>query len=357
MVAQPWHDEKWHTIGLLVYANGEERISLRFRIVKQPFGKSVESRYNRDILESRKEPVIVNFAPALKPSRALAVAEALVVNLVWASSFVLVKIGLYDLGPLTLAGLRYFIGFLVLLPWMAHNGTAALRALPPRRWIHLILIGVCAYPIGNGALFWGLQYMPATTGSFLLSFTPLLVLGMSIFWLREIPTRRQGAGMAVAVAGSVLFFSAGLMAGNPGAITVVAAGLVGFAFFGILGRAAARDRQVDTLSLTAIPLAFGGGLLLCFALPLEGLPRFSALVAIVVFWLAVVNTAFAYMLYNHSLQVLTAFEMNVMMNLTPLVTAALAWLFLSEKLDPLQIVGMVTAIGGIVLVQWRESSG
>ena len=60
------------------------------------------------------------------------------------------------------------------------------------------------------------------------------------------------------------------------------------------------------------------------------------------------------MLYNHSLQVLTALEMNVMLNLSPLGTAALAWLLLDERLSFIQIVGMFTTIIGVVLVQ-REN--
>ncbi|MBI5955639.1 MAG: EamA family transporter, partial [Chloroflexi bacterium] len=134
-------------------------------------------------------------------------------------------------------------------------------------------------------------------------------------------------------------------------IAIVSAGLLGFALFGILGREVARDQQIGTLSLTAMPLAFGGGFLLLVALPLEGLPNFAAIAWAIVLWLAIINTAFAYVLYNHSLQVLTALEMNIMLNLTPLGTAVLAWLFLGETLTIVQIVGVVTVISGVIFVQ------
>ena len=158
------------------------------------------------------------------------------------------------------------------------------------------------------------------------------------------------------LAGSVLFFSAGLQAGEPLGLGIVVVGLIGFLFFGILGREVAREQKVDTLSLTAIPLAFGGGLLLLVALPLEGLPTFSVTGYGIVLWLVVINTAFAYILYNHSLQVLTALEMNVMLNLSPLVTAVLAWLLLDERLSIVQIIGMISVIVGVVLVQKKINS-
>ncbi len=291
-----------------------------------------------------------------KPTRFVAIAEALLVNVIWASTFILIKIGLRDLGPLTLSGLRYFVGFLILLPLVMRNRRAA-RVWTPRLWMRLILIGVAAYVIGNGALFWALQFIPATTGSFILSLLPLPVLFVGIVWLKEIPTRWQFAGIAVAVVGSVLFFSPGLGAGEPLAVAVAVFGLIGFVLFGILGREVARDRQVDTLSLTAVPLAIGGGLALAIALLTEGAPRFSPTSLVVVVWLAAINTALGYILYNHSLQVLTALEMNMLNDLAPLITAALAWLFLGEKVEPIQIVGIVTVITGVVLVEWGRRNG
>jgi drug/metabolite transporter (DMT)-like permease len=59
------------------------------------------------------------------------------------------------------------------------------------------------------------------------------------------------------------------------------------------------------------------------------------------------------MLYNHSLRILTALEMNVMLNLSPLGTALLAWLLLGERVTILQLAGMVVVIIGVVLVQQR----
>ena len=272
------------------------------------------------------------------------------VSMIWGSSFVFVKIGLKDIAPLTLAGLRYFGAFLVLLPFVFHRFKDS-SGISFHLWIRLILMGLSAYTIGNGAFFLALQYLPATTSSFLMSFTPVLVIIAGIFWLKEIPTRWQVFGVIISMVGSLLFFSSGLKAGEPLGILFVLVGLVGFTVFGILGRSVARERKVDTLSLTAIPLAIGGGLLLVIALPIEGLPVFTPSAWFIVLWLAVVNTAFAYILYNHSLRTLSALEMNVMLNLTPLGTAILAWFFLDERLSVIQIVGMITVIIGVILVQ------
>lgn len=243
----------------------------------------------------------------------------------------------------------------MLLPFVIRNGNA-INSLPPRLWFRLFLIGLSAYTIGNGALFWALTYLSATTAAFLLSLTPILILAMGVVWLKEIPTRLQVAGLIVTLAGGVLFFEAGLSHAELVGIGIVMIALIGFTGFGILGREVARDQQTDTLTLTTIPLALGGGLLLVAAFPLEGLPGFSMIVWGIVLWLALINTSLAYILYNHSLQVLTALEMNVLLNLSPLVTAGLAWIILGERLGIAQAVGLVIVMVGVILVQWKKQS-
>lgn len=58
----------------------------------------------------------------------------------------------------------------------------------------------------------------------MISLSPLLVLVMSIFWLKEIPTRLQMVGVIIGLVGSVLFFSPDLSAGEPRGIGIVAIG-------------------------------------------------------------------------------------------------------------------------------------
>jgi drug/metabolite transporter (DMT)-like permease len=283
------------------------------------------------------------------PSRPIALLEGLIVNIIWASSFIFVKIALSEIGPLTIGGLRYFIGFLCLLPFLRRRSFPLTR----RQWLQLALIGLSAYTIGNGAMFWALKYLPATTVSFLMGVITISVLLGGMVWLKELPTRLQVIGLLVTLGGMLLFFSPGLKPGEPLGLAILSIGLVGFTYFGLRGRAAARDREVDTLTLTALPLAIGGGLLLAVALPLEGLPRASPGTWGLVLWLAAVNTALGYMLYNHALQTLTAFEMNVLLNLSPLWTALMGWALLGETLEILQMIGMGVVILGVMLVQTK----
>ncbi len=292
-----------------------------------------------------------NFSPSLQTrKRLLAVGEAVLVTLIWGSSFVFVKIGLQDLGPLTIGGLRYFLGFLILLPFLVRK-QGFKNAFLNDYWLPLLGIGVSAYTIGNGALFWGLKYLPATMVSFLMSLTPLLMLFGGMIWLKEFPTGWQVIGVLISLLGSGLFFTAGLQTGAALGLGIVAVGLIAFLIFGLLGREIARDQLLDNLTLTALPLGMGGGLLLLMAFPLEGVPSFTVQSVRVVLWLAVINTALAYLAYNHSLQQLTAMEINSILNLTPLGTMLLSWWLLGEQLAPLQVAGMVVMVAGVIVVE------
>ena len=287
-----------------------------------------------------------------KPSYRLALVEAVFINLIWASSFIFVKLALKDLGPLTIGGLRYFLGFVILLPFILKS-----RQRPTfsrSAWLQLFLIGFSSYTLANSATFWSLRFLPATTVSFLMGLTTLLVFFGGILWLKEVPNHVQTVGIVITLVGTGMFFSTGLKPGEPVGILLMCLALFCFTVFGILGRNTARAQTVDTLSLTAYPLALGGGLLLLIAIPVEGIPHASLQTWGLVAWLAAVNTALAYMLYNHSLQVLTAFQMNVLLNLAPLGTALMGWIFLNEHLTLLQFIGMVVVIIGVVLVQNRS---
>jgi len=285
-----------------------------------------------------------------KNHRTLAIMEALLATVIWSSSFVIVKFGLETLGPLTIAGLRYSLGALALLPLFLINRPER-KPISGNLWLRLIIIGISSYTIGNGALFWGLKYIPATTGSFLMGMIPLLVMIGGVTFLKEIPTRCQGLGVFVSLAGSVVFFSGGLQPGEPLGIAIVALGLIGFMTFSLLGRGIARERSLDTLVLTTTPLIIGGLTTICLALIVEGIPQFTTRSLWVVIWLALVNTSFGYLLYNHALRELTALEMNMLMNLTPLFTALISWIMLGERLGLWQGIGLVIMIVGVFLVQ------
>ncbi len=286
------------------------------------------------------------------------VVEAFLTAVIWSSSFVAVKFVLAYTGPFTTGGLRYFIAFLLSVPFltMKRRSTENVPVSPLKgsEWIQLSAMGVCQYTIGNAALFFALKTVSATSGSLALSLVPIPVLFFSAMFLHERPRGVQLIGVMVAVGGSLLFFSPAMKAQQPLALIALGITVISFSIFPILARRFARDRALDGITLTSIPLGIGGGLLLGLALLIEGTPHMPLSAWGIIMGLATVNTFIAYLLYNHSLRHLTAVQVNVMLNLSPIGTALIAWGALGERVSTLQVMAMFMVIIGAVLTQRRE---
>jgi len=126
------------------------------------------------------------------------------------------------------------------------------------------------------------------------------------------------------------------------------------AFSSILGREVNRSGNLHPLTVTVVSMGIGGLVLLISGLGFQGLPHLSLGNWGIILWLAVVNTAFAFTLWNLTLRTLTAMESTVINNTMLIQIAILAWIFLGESLSGWKIVGLIVAGAGALLVQLRN---
>lgn len=283
----------------------------------------------------------------------VAVGQAFFVTLLWSSSYVLIKIGLAEIPALTFAGLRYAIAAAALLPLFVYRGEhAAVRRLSRRDVLLLVLLGVLFYTVTQGAQFLALQYIRAATVSLILSFTPVVVGFVSIPLLDERMSGRQWLWLAVVVAGvGVYFYPFGLRSAAALGVGIMVLGTGANALGSILGRYANRDASLSPLAVTTVSMTIGSVLLLATGLQVQGLPRLSVGSWAIILWLALVNTAFAFTLWNRTLQTLTATESSVVNNTMLVQIAVLGWVFLGESLSALEVAGLVLVVVGILAVQ------
>jgi drug/metabolite transporter (DMT)-like permease len=294
----------------------------------------------------------------LKPlsPRLIAVLEALLVTFLWSTSWVLIKMGLKSMPALTFAGLRYSLAFMCLLPFVLHpTHRAGLRTLPRVKWARLIVLGLFFYAITQGAQFVGLAYLPAVTVSLLLNSTTVIVALLGILLLAERPTVLQWGGVGLAVIGAVIYFyPVSLPAGQALGFIVVTVGVFANAYSSILGRHINREGDIPPLVVTVVSMGTGAVALLAAGVSIQGLPALSPIHWLIIGWLAVVNTAFAFTLWNHTLRTLSAVESSIVNSTMLVQIAVLAWLFLGEPLTRQQITGMALAGLGALVVQLRR---
>jgi drug/metabolite transporter (DMT)-like permease len=288
--------------------------------------------------------------------RVRAILLALFVTFLWSTSWVLIKFGLQDIPPVTFAGLRFFLAFLVLIPiYLRSSSATPLRQLTRRDWASLLGLGVLYYTITQGSMFVTLVYLPAITFSMLLNGTAVVVAILGIFLLREMPTRMQWLGMLVFFSGVLLFFYP---------LNIPAALLVGYLFAAIhilanslsaiAGRGINRQKRIHPLTVTIVSMGIGSMVMLGTGLLIEPIPRLSWSNWAIIAWLAVVNTAFTFTLWNLTQRTLTAVESSVINNTMLIQISILAVLFLDATLTWIEVVGLILAALGALLVQLRR---
>lgn len=289
-------------------------------------------------------------------SHLTAVFQALFVVFLWGTSWVFIKVGLQSLPPLTFAGLRYFLAFgCLIVVLLFSEARKELTALPKQVWARLLILGIIYYAGTQGASFVALAYLPAVTVNLLWSFSSVVVALLGIAWLSETPTPFQWAGIGLAILGAFVYFFPVAIPQAP-SFGVVAAiiGVVANALSSILGRDINRAGRYSPLLVTVISMGAGSIVLLATGLSLEQVPTFDFRSWVIILWLAVANTAFAFTLWNHTLRNLTAIESSIINGTMLIWIPIFAVLFLSERITSKEIVGVVAVGIGTIIVQLRR---
>ncbi len=285
-----------------------------------------------------------------------AILLALFVTFLWSTSWVLITIGLDDIPPVTFAGLRYFLAFLVLLPLQRRSSSGlSLKALTGKDWASLIALGLLYYTITQGTMFITLTYLPAITFSMLLNGTAVVVAILGIPLLHELPSRWQWLGMLVFFGGVFLFFYPVVIPGGQAAGYIFAfIHILGNSLSAILGRGINRQKRIHPVTVTLVSMGIGSITMLVIGIVSEPWPQMSTGSWAIIIWLAVVNTAFAFTLWNLTQQTLSAVESSVINNTMLVQITILAIIFLGATVTGMELLGLGLVSVGALMVQLRR---
>jgi drug/metabolite transporter (DMT)-like permease len=284
----------------------------------------------------------------------IAAFEAFFVTILWSSSWIFIKIGLRDIPAITFAGIRYFLAFISLFPFLVFSTKriANLKRLKFHDWMRILFLGLIFITITQGTIFIGLSLLPAVIVGLLLSSTPFFVTFLGQSLLSEKPTIYQWIGLILFISGIFLFFHPIFIPQKQIlGFFIVIIGVFANAGSSILGRAINKKKIIHPIIVTIISMGFGSILLLIAGFSIYGLPILSPINWLLILWLSVVNTAFAFTLWNHTLRTLSAMESSIINNTMLFQIAVLAWIFFNEAMNLKEIIGMVIAGSGAIIVQ------
>src|SRR6202161_4749198 len=104
-----------------------------------------------------------------------------IIYFVWGSTFLAIRIGVREVPPFFLAGMRFLVSGVVLYGWMR------LRGAPPpmrRQWAGATLLGTLIFLVDYGCLFWAEQRVPSGIAAVVLATLPVFITLMEIIFLR-----------------------------------------------------------------------------------------------------------------------------------------------------------------------------
>lgn len=263
----------------------------------------------------------------------------------WGSQYVISKIALRTVPPVTLLALRYLVSvpalFIVLR--LRH----ALTPVKKGDWPILFAIGFTGYFASFCLQMLGINRLTGSVSSLLGAMNPIFIPILAAFFLHERITPAKIACVALSMAGVVVIVGVDGTVDASGALLMLASVFLWSTASIIIRRVSGRydPIQIALIAiLCALPLTGGWSLIELQSAPCS----FTLESVLAVLYMGVLGTAVTHSLWNYSLRVMDASFCSMFYPMQPLVSSILGVLFLHEAVTPGFVIGALMICCGIV---------
>jgi drug/metabolite transporter (DMT)-like permease len=288
-----------------------------------------------------------------------AILKALVAVAIWGASFVATKISLQYAVPTTVVWLRFAMGVVVLGVAVGLNRQFS---LPERRdWGYFALLGFLGITLHQWLQSTGLVTAQATTTGWIIASTPIFMALLGLIILKEHLVWYQIAGIILAAFGVLLVVTKGDLAaittgkfGAPGDFLVLISA-PNWAVFSTLSRSGLK-KYPSTLMMfyvmsfgwlfTSILFFSSSGTTQILSIPWNGWTAIT--------FLGVFCSGIAYIFWYDVLKILPVAQTGAFLYLEPIITVIVAALVLREALLLASLVGGITVLIGVWLVNLEQ---
>lgn len=310
--------------------------------------------------------------------------QMFVVTLLWSSSFPIHKALMGGgMPPLSLAAYRYFSASLILVlvlglregERIGNRALAGVRLFNrhsggsgalvggrsagghssqwlPAQWLMLLGIGFFMYT-AQGIHLTALSLIAASdSGLVSMSCMPVAVAILAPLMEKTPPTWVQTAGLGIILAGLYVYFPHNLGGARLAGVLLNVLSASMWAVAVVLTHIAVNRMRITSLKLTTISMFAGSFLLLIVAFIHDRVYVPSAGQLLWLAYLAVVNTSFAFALYNHTMKSLGAFEIAAFQDSMVIQIGVLSAIFLGESISLVMALGMLLVVVGVGVVQY-----
>lgn len=292
---------------------------------------------------------------AQKTMSTLAWALLLFLAFIWGGSFVFAKVAVAEIPPFTLVLLR--VGLAAATLWLICLATGVRMPRTLKAWGAYAVMGLLNNVIAFSLIFTGQQEIGASLASILNGSMPFFtVLLAGILLADERFSPRKTVGIVIGFAGVVLIIGPRHLLGLGDHLLselMLIGAAISYAFASVWGRRFAGQNPMATATgqltmstLMMIPIA--SLIDQPWTLPVPSLATIGSVIA-----LAVVCTAFAYVLFFRILDMAGATNVSLVTMLVPVSATLLAVPLLGERLEWLTIIGFAVITLGLIVLDGR----
>ncbi|MDX9753476.1 MAG: DMT family transporter [bacterium] len=297
-------------------------------------------------------------APTLIHNRIVGMTLLLLSQVMFGTTFAVNKLVLNQaMDPILLAFARTTLGWLFLLPFfLMYRGS---QRWTPAKWRLGLMVGMVSAPLAMMAELTGTHFSTASNASLILSIESLVAMVLSVWLLKEQPTRRMVAGLFIACMGMwfvlsrhishVEFHFGSALFGD----FLLFCAVFAWSFYTVLGKPLTED--VNPIYSVFFVLVFASITLGSISL-VQGtwgeFPKISLQAWKGIVFLGVIGTGLPQLLYFQALKRLMASTVSLSLTFQPVCGVFFAFLLLGEILSLSQAVGAVLVVFGIGYAVW-----
>lgn len=278
-----------------------------------------------------------------------------IIYFVWGSTFLAIRVGVREVPPFLLAGMRFVLAGVVLYAWMRTRGTAS----PTRReWTAASLLAVLIFVLDYGLLFWAERRVPSGIAAVMMATIPVFMVLAEILLLgTQRLTAKLAFALALGIGGVAVLVSRSLSLGEVPIDAEGAIALVVAAISWSLGSALTRKLPLPASKpmSSAAQMLCGGVLLTLLAgglgefhgLHLETVSRgaWIALAYLVVAGSIVAFTAYVWLIHHES-----PTKVGTYAYVNPVVAVAVGYFFGGEAVGPRTLLGTLLVLVSVIVI-------
>jgi drug/metabolite transporter (DMT)-like permease len=279
-----------------------------------------------------------------------------IIYFVWGSTYLAIRIGVREVPPFLLAGMRFLVAGIVLSGWMRARGTPSPTA---REWGAASLLAVLIFVCDYGLVFWAEQRVASGIAAVMMATIPVFTAISEIIILRtQRLTARLAVALLVGIGGVAVLVSRALSFGRELPVdTAGACGLIVAAISWSVASSLTRKLPLPASKFTSsgAQMLAGGVLLTLTAATLgefrgfhvEAVSRgaWLALIYLIVAGSIVAFTAYVWLIHHES-----PTKVGTYAYVNPVVAVLLGYFFGGEPIGVRTIVGTMCVLVSVVVI-------